>query len=146
MWGSKHLVMQLNQVYLLELTNLGCVQGDVKAWTRRRYRRPTHCCCCCCCYCCCCHSVVAAAVDHAAVADSSETLSAEAVADQEAHVAAAVGACWTLRSLRRLRQLPSPGPRIGFRLPLCPGSGVGGGDSARKVHSLKFTFLSMRGD
>ena len=137
-------------MYLLQLlTNLGCAQADVKAWTRRRYRRPNHCCC----YYCWCHSVVAAAavVDHAAVdaaaADSSETLSAEAVADQEAHVAAvAVGACWTLRSLRRLRQLPSPGPRIGFRLPLCPGSGVDGGDSARKVHSLKFTFLSMRGD
>ena len=133
---------------LLQLTNLGCAQADVKAWTRRRYRRPNHCCCC---YCWC-HSVVAAAaVDHAAVdaaaADSSETLSAEAVADQEAHVAAAaVGACWTLRSLRRQRRLPGPGPRIGFRRPLCPGSGVGGGDSAGKVHSFKFTFLSMRGD
>ena len=117
--------------HLLQLTNLGCAQADVKAWTRRRYRRPTHCCC----YYCWCHSVVAAAaVDHAAVdaaaADSSETLSAEAVADQEAHVAAAVGACWTLRSLRRLRRLLDPGPRKGSRRPLCPGSGAGGGDSA----------------
>ena len=120
-------------MYHLKLTDLGYVQGDVKALTRRRYRRPTHYCCCC--YCCWCHSVavVAAAVDHAdvdaAAADSSETPSAEAVVDQEAHVAAAVGACWTLRSLRRQRRLLDPGPRIGFRRPLCPVSGAGGGDS-----------------